>query len=254
MKDETITTILEQPEEGFVPYAAEAEAAPNRRFRIGILILIVLTVITIILAVVLAVGKQHNYYEKILNSLRFDYRSGEMISEESLPEHGSFAKAVSEQISGKSYTFDAAMYMLDEQNTVQEFAAEYHYEHTPVKDLILSTTGAKGVIFKKKIKEEIPLGAVTTVKSSMSLLVKEYCFGTKDHDVYTYECYDSYPTSVGGKSFTCEIWLMCDNRSKDAVHYTLYRYYDGAQLAAVRVLNDQNEIAEVYDIKYISVG
>lgn len=244
----------ELPEEGFVPYASEAYGDQDKRLKPAVVIMIAVGILALVVMIVLMVGKNHNYYERLIKSIGFDYRNGELIAEDLDIEKGVCANAVSAELSGKSYSFDTVMYSLDESNLIQEIVSEYYYEHTPEKDTIKSIFGAKGVMMKKKTTEEIPLGTVTTVKSSTSLLLKEYLFGTTAHDVYTFDSYDAYQTTVGGRNYTCEVWLMCDSRSGTPVHYTLYRYYSGTRLAAVRVINDIDMMTEIYDVKSYSVG
>lgn len=246
----------EQPEDGFVPYCGSEDAGSRKNPRLFLLIPGILLALAVIFIVVVLVGRNFNFYQKTLQGLKFDYRSGEIVSEGVLPEKGVAAESVAAQIGRKQVTADVAFYLLHEDASVADAVSVYHYVHNVNEDIVSAVSGTKGWIFSSKTEIHLPLknGNPPVTEEYRRPLLSELFFGTESHDAYMFSCYDAFYAVVGGQNYVCEIWLMEDDTVETPSYYTLYRYYQDGKLAGVRVLSDADTEMEVYDIQSYTVG
>lgn len=253
----------EKPEEGFVPYCGSDEAETelpksNKKF----VLLISLIIVVVLLAFIMMFARKYNFYQSALNGLQFDYQQGEIVYNESIDSPGSLAASLSEQIGNRPVRVDAAMYLFDQKQNIQNIMTEYSYSHSADESILDVRTGSEKSLFMKHF---------TYRASSMGYQKKsgsdwkddpdayvpklnEYFFGTQNHAGIRYGCEQSSEVNVDGKDYTCELWLMEDNSGPKTVYTTIYRYYSGSRLAGVRLLFDYDDLMEVYDIKNYVIG
>lgn len=268
-KDRTGLSILppppedEKPEEGFVPYCASEEAAEQQRNPKKKLIIPLILIVVLILALAVSmIARAFNYYNAVLSKLRFDYREGEGIVSEELNTKGSKAKELSAQIGDRPVHVNAAMYMFDANQKLLDVMSEYDYRHSQQEDILDVHTGSKNSLFMKSFSyRKSPLGNQSKKGSEWVAdpdayvpKLNEYFFGTEDHGGIRYGFQQSSRVEIGGKYYTCELWLMEDASGSQTVYTTLYRYYDDSDLAGVRILFDYDNIMEVYDVRNYIIG
>lgn len=230
----------ERPEEGFVPYCGsdeqKAEQKAARKSKIKMWTFVVLLILVIAGFVLIFIGRRYNLYNETIHSLKFDYRTGEAdVPDESLTK-GSCAKALREQIGDKSVSVNAAMYLFDSQTNLADTVSVYSYVHTKSSNSAVVKTGTANWFMTKKQSLESPL-------------LFELLFDTANYEMLKASCYDTYRAEVSGRQYVCEVWLICDLTGNKPVYYTVYRYYADGQLAGVRVLSDQDETMQVFDIR-----
>ena len=253
-------TLPETEEElPFVPYAAEAEAEESvgRKKKIILLIPLAVALICVIIVAVMSTMRKNNFYQDALSSLSFDYRQGETVKSD--PESGlSFdhAERLAESLKNKAVDITAYSYYLDEKNAISEDIAEYRLTHNGEGDTAQITFCTANAISSET--EEIRRtssgvlvrdGSSWKEVSDISLpQLYEYCFSVKSNSKHEISKNKCFTTSVGNILYDCEIWLMHVGSN----YYTLYRYYTGNTLRAVRVLNSSDNLTWVYDIKAYS--
>ncbi len=268
-KDEGYAPILEpsdpdeQPEEGFIPYCGSEEAAQTEKrlfsvrhipfFIAGVLALLVLLNL---------IGRPFNFYHNMLDGLRFDYTEGEIMDEEPMQKHSSISRSIAETIGNKPVHINACLYVMDEKFQVDSIISEYDYQHETGMDTLISRSGSSGSFFTKTVTYRRD-GSGTKKKSGSDWKADpnafvpnlyEFFFGTEDHGAYEFSLYEIHGADVKGMRYTCEIWLMSQTVGSEMLYYTLYRYFDGNQLAGVRVLCDIDTTIEIYDVKSYSFG
>ncbi|GEM_PF-7119672 len=234
----------EEPEEGFVPYCGsdeqKAEQKASRKSKIKMWIFVILLILVIAGFILIFIGRRYNLYSETINSLKFDYRTGEAdVPDESLTK-GSCAKVLRDQIGDKSVSVDAAMYLFDDQTQLSDTVSVYSYVHTKNSNSAVVKTGSLNWFMTKKQSLESPL-------------LFELLFDTVNYDMLKASCYDTYRAEVSGRQYICEVWLICDLTGDEPVYYTVYRYYDEGRLAGVRVLSDQDEMMQVFDIRSYTI-
>ena len=254
----------EKPEEGFVPYCGSKEAKQlERNPNAKLIVLAVLSIITILLFFISHVAQRNNYYQAVLQNLRFDYRNGEASFEDMLTsEPGSRARALSAEIGNQQIRLNTAMYMFDEAQNLQDIVSEYDYTHNVNEDILDVRTGAeKGLFMKSFTYRKSATGyqkkSGREWKDDPEAYIpklNEYFFGTENHNRMRFACEQSTLVNVDGKDYTCELWLLEDNSGSQTVYTTIYRYYHGSRLAGVRILFDFDTIMQVYDIKNYIIG
>ena len=230
----------EKPEEGFVPYCgsdeAEAGQKAGRKSKIKMWIFVILLILVTAGFVVILVGRRYNLYHETIGTIRFDYRTGEADVPDDSLEKGGCAKALREEIGDRAVTVDAAMYMFNDKMEISDTVSVYSYVHTKSSDAAVVKSGTANWFKTQKQSLQMPL-------------LFELFFGTENLDLLKASCYDTYRAEVAGGHYVCEVWLVCDLTGDDPVYYTVYRYYDEGRLAGVRVLSDQDEVMQVFDIR-----
>lgn len=252
----------ELPEEGFVPYCTEAEpdAAHKQNRRIRLLIVLIILVAAVSLFSV--IGSKFNFYHKTLSTLQFDYRDGETVIEDSTVQIGFLANRLAGQIGQKQTHVQANFYLFDENNNLANAVSAYDYTHSIDKDELSVRSGVKASVISSKMHlrrtangyEKQSGGSWKPAEDAYIPPLNAYFFSTENSEDFLISCYDTYYTYVGDALYTCEVWLMEDDRGAVPVYYTLYRYYSGVDLAAVRVLSDHDSMMEVYDITDYQIG
>lgn len=253
----------EKPEEGFVPYCGSDEAAEEDPRPKKKLILLLILVAALVLVFVISLAARHfNYYHSVLNRLQFDYREGEGVYEGVDDTGGSLAKALSDQIGDSPVQLHTAMYMFDANQKLINYVSEYDYRHDAEGDTLDVKTGTEKSLFKKSFSYRRTMTGNQKRKGSdweynseaYVPKLNEYFFGTQDHGGIRYAFQESSDVEIGGKNYTCELWLMEDASGSQTVYTTLYRYYSGSQLAGVRILFDFDTVMEVYDVRNYVIG
>ena len=141
----------EKPEEGFVPYCGSEEAELERRHPVNkTLVLIILILLLVFLFGGSLLARQYNYYHAVLSTLQFDYREGEAVYSESIDQPGAKAVALSEEIGNRPVRVNAAMYMFDLNQKLQNIMTEYEYSHSAGEDILKIQTGSENALFMKK--------------------------------------------------------------------------------------------------------
>ena len=253
----------EKPEEGFVPYCGSEEAAEVDRkpFRKFVLLMILLAAMILVFGISLA-AKHFNYYHSVLSGLQFDYREGEGVINPELDEKVSLAETVAQEIGDRDLHIQAAMYLFDENQNLQNVMSEYDYTHSAEEDLLSVRTGSVNSLFRKSFTyrktmfgNERKKGSGWTIDSEAYVpKLNEYFFGTEDHGSICYQFRGASEVEVGGRNYTCELWTMEDASGQQTVYTTLYRYYSGTRLKGVRILFDFDELMEVYDVQNYVIG
>lgn len=246
----------EQPEEGFVPYCGSEEFAKRNRPKMYFIILGILAVAAVVGISVLLIGRTFNLYHTVMDTLQFDYRNGEEVTDDLSLEFGGCASALSEQIGRQQVTVDAFMYLYDEDGNLVDAVSEYHNVHNVNEDVLTARSGSKSWAFSQKFEIRLPLknGNPPVTDEYRKPLLYELMFDTVSHDAYIFECYDTVRSSVNDKPYICEIWLLADYSLEEPSYYTLYRYYQNDKLAGLRVLNARDAAMEVYDIRDYTIG
>lgn len=227
--------------EPFVPYVTEAMQSESGKKKKRLLILvIVLIVLNVIIVTVTAIGRRHNFYERTMKSLSFDYRSGESVDDAVSLPHGDLARHIAEEIGSHKLTAHAVNYLIDGTGALDDTVISYDYTHSPDGDSLKAQTGVRGWIVKRNSEVSAEPGKV--------LSVYDFCFSVDSRPGVKFECIDGYETAVGRNIFDCELWLMEDSTDSRTMYYTLYRYYSGGRLAGVRVLTQLNNNMSVFDV------
>lgn len=259
MKEKNYQPILEDselPEEGFVPYCGSEEAQSHKRSGLYFKILGIAAALAILALAVLLIGRNFNLYHTTMNTLQFDYRGGEISTEDPTLERGACAAALSNSIGRQQVTADVVLYLFDEDRELVDAVSEYHSVHNVNEDVVTARSGSKGWLFSQKFEIRLALknGNPPITEEYRKPLLYELMFGTTTHDAYAFECYDTLWASVGDETYICEIWLLADYSLAEPSYYTLYRYYLDGTLCGLRVLNNHDAAMEVYDIRDYAIG
>ena len=246
----------ELPEEGFVPYCADAESDGDRRQKRKIRILLVLIILIVCIFVFSIVSTKCNFYQKTVKSLRFDYTAGETTDETPDDDPGRCARAISAQIQEKTVTVHTYTYLFDDQGNLSNNISAYDYEKSASgTNMDIRIGSAKSLVTKKRslrtgasgIEEQKGKTWEVSPDSRIPNLA-EWFFATQSHDKIRFECAGAYETIVGKTNYLCEVWLMEDDSKAEPEYTTLYRYYDGSRLAGVRMLKSSEDVMYVFDI------
>ena len=249
----------EQPEEGFVPYAAEAaeEEKQKGRHRLRVLIPLILLIVVLIAAALLLILPKFNRYHKVMKELSFDYRMRkEEIGDREGITPGMLAAKLATELKDQPLRVKAACYLIDESGKEDGTVVEYNYFSSKGLEQLDTCTSAKDSLRKEEKAVRIAGagyerkedGKWVSAENEYIPDLRDYFFGVQTHGAVTVGCYDSYHTTVNGKAYVCEIWLIEEQIGSKTVYNTVYRYYDGEKLAGVIILRDDEKLNEVYDI------
>lgn len=250
----------EQPEEGFVPYCAEATQIGGGRTRIKTVILIILSALFILMLVFILAARHNNFFRKTVNSLSFDYRNGEAADEISSDDPGQYSRRLSEQMNGNQFTADANVYTFDEKGGMFAEISNYNYTKNSAEQILQVRSGTEKSVFTDCLTLRSN-GSLTERKKGSNWVqttdeyippLCDYFFETQSHGNILLNCHDAFDTIIGSTNYHCEIWLMQEGTDSNAVYFTLYRYFDGSKLAGVRVLASTDTLMDVYDIQSYS--
>ena len=247
----------EVPEEGFVPYCAEAEK-DGKKPNVKLLVLLLLLLLVIAGVVVISFSRKHNFYQKTMSSLLFDCRNGEQMG---TPEEEiliSDAETLAAEAPDSQVHIHANLYVFDEQENMEQVVTQYVYsyntneEEAYVKMGTPRWFGSKEQHYRYRSDEGFETekgGKFQKDDNAYFPPLFSYCFGVESDGAVTYKLRQRGPSHVNGKTYDCEIWLMCDKSGGEPVYITLYRYYDNGRLTGVRVLNSLDTQIQVYDIQ-----
>lgn len=251
----------ETPEEGFVPYAAEAakEEAGNTRKVVFVLILVLLIVAGI---VVIAFGRKYNFYRETIGTLKFDYRDGEVNGPPIEDVNHSYALEIAKLARNHQINASIVHYQFDEQKHLDPTVTKYDYTYNvnevraDIKKGTESWYGTKEETVRRTDAKgyEIMKGGDWVADNNVYIPpLYSYLFEIGETPTRRFDWHQSFDSVVNGKIYTCEIWLMTDTSSNEPVYLTLYRYYDGNQLSAVRIANQFDMTLQVYDVQSYSI-
>ncbi|MBQ8921283.1 MAG: hypothetical protein IJ060_03860 [Oscillospiraceae bacterium] len=254
----------EKPEEGFVPYAAEAaaEEKSGRKHKKLILIPLILLSVIALAAGVLLLLTRFNRYHSVMKNLKFDYRAEEIPGGREGVEQGARSIALADRIGSQPVRVKAAVYLLDDNGKTDQTVLEYNYLSsmglTQLKTVSSAASSIRSQTTELRTKgegyETLEDGEWKPAEKGYIPPLYDYFFEVRSHNNITIGCYDTYETQVGGKDYICEIWLI-DEQIGDTVQYdTVYRYYDGESLAGVIVLRDSDNWKEVFDIQSYEIN
>lgn len=251
----------EVPEEGFVPYAAEAAKKSGSGIR-KVTILVLLILLALVGVIVIVFGKTFNFYQKTIGTLSFDYRNGEAVSDPIEDVTVSYAAELAERCRSSQVNATIVHYQFDEQENLSDTVTRYEYAYNVneararIEKGTASWYGAKEQTVRKTANGyEVQEGG-RWVESSNAYLppLFTYLFEVGETANRKFEWYQSVDSTVNGKIYNCEIWLLTDTSSGEPVYLTLYRYYQGEKLCAVRILNNLDTTTQVYDVQSYSIS
>lgn len=250
----------EVPEEGFVPYCADAKSDGDKRLGRKAVILIVLAALLVLVPVFVFTARRLNFFHKTINQLAFDYREGETADENHAEQFGGYSLKISEQMKDKQVSVSAVTYSFNDKGGMFTDVASYDYTKNGAESVLDVCIGSEKSLFSKKMtlrnngsRTEMKKGSGWEADNDAYVPpLSDFFFGTKNHGDISFECCDGYETVVGKTNYNCEIWLMQAGSDSNAEYYTLYRYFDGGKLAAVRVLVSTDTLMDVYDIRSYS--
>ncbi len=228
------------------------------KFKRKVRILLILVGICVLIGVLYFVNNTFNFYDLHMKKLRFDYREGESAKAAISDLSGEFAQKLTKQISQPSVHIQADQVVFSLDGTLLNQLTSYDYTYTNELEELHFRTGVEDWIFTESgtlrytesgVKRKDGSEWKAESKEPMPDLY-DYCFASADHGEIKIAFNNAYETEVSSEPYRCEIWLMESPRSGVTFYYTLYRYYqpDG-QLAAVRVLRNNQQLMFVYDIK-----
>jgi len=253
----------EQPEEGFVPYVSEVaeQQDTGKKRKIFLMLSLILLAVVILIAALLLILPRFNRYHKVMKNLSFDYRD-EIPGEQDLETTGQRSIDIAKELTDQPVRVKAACYLLNSEDKSDGTVAEYEYLSSLGLTQLKTVTSAKKSL-KSKTKEVRTRGKGYELYDGSDWKpaekefipdLRDYFFGITSHDNVTIGCYDTYQTTVNGKSYVCEVWLIDEDFPNKTVYSTLYRYYDGNRLAGVIVLHDTDDLKEVYDISSYEIN
>jgi len=249
--------IKDIPEEGFVPYVTEAETdtKANRKHRLTLLIPVFILVIVLAIAIFLLMIPRFNRYQKVMKRISFEYQN-EIPGNEDTENAGKHALTIAKELGSQPVRVNAVCYLLDDNNRKDNTVSEYEYLSSQGLVQLKTIISAKKA-YKSSVKEIRTRGNGYEYldgddwKPSEKEYIpdfRDYFFGIVSHDNVTIGCYNTYQTTVNGKPYLCEVWLMDEQIGNHTAYSTIYRYYDGQRLAGVIILHDADQIKEVYEI------
>ena len=222
---------------------------------------LILLGIVVLIAGTLLLLTHFNRYHRVMKQLAFDYRD-EIPGAKDIENTGQHAIALAMELTDQPVRVNAVCYLLNEQDQNDGTVVEYEYLSSKGLIELKSVTSAKNGL-RSKEKDIRDRGSGYEIlegddwKETETEYIpdlRDYFFGISSHGNVTIGCYDTYQTTVNGRDYLCEIWLMDETRGSSTVYSTLYRYYDGSRLAGVIVLHDSDELKEVYDISSYEIN
>ena len=252
---ETTASEPEITEENFVPdFNLEYEQNKWKRKRI---LLLCLLGAAVLLGLFIIFGRRNCLYNRMMRNLEFDYRNGEEIDNTQTALTG-WAERAADAVAGKNLTLQANMYCFNSSGALSLSASKYSYERTAdgTADLHIQTGGANSIRTEKSSYHTDANGKAEQVSGSLSQnadlyaaeLLYDFCFAVEDTDRIKIERRNAYETFVGERRYTCEVWVMSATVNKTLKYFTLYRYYSGSELNALRMLDTTSDLMFVYDI------
>ncbi|MBQ3941144.1 MAG: hypothetical protein II723_08525, partial [Oscillospiraceae bacterium] len=218
---------------------------------------IVLIVIAVLAAAFMICNRQFNYFDRTLKTLQFDYRDGETIDEETEVPLAEKSLALARSMEGQEVSLNAVKLCFSFSGMLSETVSVQDYRSDGTTETLDAATGTAGLMFPVR-RHYRRTGDVTELRDGSKWVpaasdalprLADLCFGAVSHDGISLSCLDSYRTVIGTSAYICELWLMDCTQGDTVTHYTVYRYFSGDTLCAVRVLSGDSDTMDVYDLK-----
>lgn len=234
--------------------------SPHRHKKLLTVILVTVLGLLLLMMGYTVAAKHFTLYARTIKQLRFDYRRGELTDEPLDEISPSTADTVKEQLdaTGKGVRIQATAMLFNENGTYTPTLTLYDYYHAAdasVADTITMQTCAEYWFPTETTDLMQAADGTCMVKSDGEWAATDelhvpdlydYCFATEA--TKGVEHFASYFSEVGNVRYLCEIWLMEEEGSDGTVYNTLYRYYNGGKLCAVRLLPSYSTNMLVFDI------
>lgn len=234
--------------------------SPHRHKKLLIIILTIVLSLLILLLIYSVAAKNFTLYARTMKHLRFDYRQGE-ISDAPLDDiTPALADDIKEQIDAaeQGVRIQATAMLFNENGTYTPTLTLYDYYHS-------LDAGATDTITTRTCAEYwFPTETTDLMQTDDgSCMVKldgewvqtdelhipnlyDYCFATTQTKGVAH--YASYYSQVCDMQYLCEIWLIEEEGDEGIIYNTVYRYYSGGKLCAVRLLPSYSTNMLVFDI------
>ncbi len=234
--------------------------SPHRHKKLLTIILVIVLSLLLLLAGYTVAAKNFTLYARTMKQLRFDYRCGELTDTPLDDITPSTAEVIKKQLdtADEGVRINATAMLFNENGTYTPTLTLYDYYHA-------SDKAASNTLTMQTCAEYwFPTETTELMQSSEgNCMVKtddewaetdelhipdlyDYCFATED--TKGVEHFASYYSQVGSINYLCELWLMEEDTSDGTVYNTLYRYYNGGRLCAVRLLPSYSTNMLVFDI------
>ena len=234
----------------------DAVGAELQKKKIPLFLLIPL-IIAGILLLFFVYSKWFNFYQRSVWGLNFDYRCGEKAAELQQIELP-IAKTLAESIpANSSATIQATEYYFSSKGEISTDISKYTYTHSLASESVRIKTGTYGTFITSStnlrrnadgnIEQKHGFKWESTEETIQNLYA--FFFGVESTDDYKLEYYETSTTQLETEPYDCEIWLMTRTTYNITTYYTIYRYYQNNQLKAVRILDNYNELMQIFDIK-----
>ncbi len=229
--------------------------SPHRHKKKLLVLLCIVLVLLMAVTGYSAAAAHLTLYARTQKHLAFDYRNGEICTNP-LPEGGeSKAAAVKNQLNGDAVHISATAMLFTEEGRYNETLTLYDYSHTPQGAELTMETCAAYRFGTEKTQLRQTAGGITeafadgTWQADASLQIPDlYSYFFADEETKGMELFESHHSTVGSRTYLCEIWLMEEQQGDTIVYNTLYRYYFGDTLAAVRLLPSYSKNMLVFDV------
>ena len=252
----------EQPEEGFVPYVAEVSGKARGK-GLKYKLIPVLCVLTVAGILVTVIGRKHNFYQKTISELHFDYQDGETVLDTVDESYESCAVALSRKLHGRQVRSNVIRYEFNADQKLSNTLTQLDYSYnaneiqTTVKQGTASWFGGQEETLRYTAAngyERAKGDEWVADENAFIPPLYTYLYSVGETGGATFEWYQSVNTSINGKPYLCEIWLMSQTSDDTPLYLTLYRYYQDGKLCGVRVLNNIDTQMQVYDVQSYSIS
>lgn len=248
------------------PLFADTETAAvdkEERKRAVKRILLILLIVTAVLATLFLIfGKNFNFYRRGMRNLEFDYRDGEGVQREDTQNGGEYSLALAGRYATGKVRIEAYSYGIDtESGETLDYLSEFDYLGTASEETLTEKSCSSDMYLssESKFRKDAETGEVGQKRggkyeTSADLYfpgLRDFCVSASSRGRSKLSFHESYDTTVGANSYTCEVWLLEDDTGAP-VYYTLYRYFSAGELCAVRVLRSDSTLMEIYDIREIT--
>lgn len=255
-----------QTEESPAPVAEFSSAAlgegellplpsPHRHKTKLLAVLVILAVLLVGVMGYTAAAARLTLYARTEKNMAFDYRSGENCTDPLPGKAESMITAVREKLQGDTVHITATAMLFTEEGRYNETLTLYDYTHTPDgAELTMETCaayrfGTEKTQLRQTAKGTAEVFADGAWQADASLQIPDlYSYFFADEETEGMELFERHYSTVGTKSYLCEIWLMEEKQGDITVYNTLYRYYLEDTLAAVRLLPSYSQNMLVFDI------
>lgn len=234
--------------------------SPHRhKKRLVIILVIVLCLLLLVMGYSVA-AKHFTLYARTMQQLRFDYRLGEITDAPLDDTTSTMADDIKAQLdaASKGIRMQATAMLFNENGTYTPTLTLYDYYHgfdAAATDTITMQTCVEYWFPTETTHLMQTANEACMVKSDGKWVETDelhipdlyaYCFAASENS--NIEHYASYYSEVGNVRYLCEIWLMEEESSEGTVYNTIYRYYNGGKLRAVRLLPSYSTDMLVFDI------